>query len=323
MCCVTDDIPFQPWSRNLTTSDQWYDVDTYSNVFGLEPNYPCCTVNHPQAYPKFLANSFVGTEDGGLAHVFLAPGNVTVELDGYNPVSVSADTAYPFGFTIEYTVTTEDNFPFYVRIPNWASADSTIQPPGSDSAVPIKASNRNLQKVDIVGGKTNTFKVTLDTKPRFEEPSEGTVAVYYGPLLYSLAIEFEKTETAPYSYKSPFGPLPENTTHPHSHDHTLIPITPWNIAIDPSQITVVSRNVSSSELPNPIWDLGAPPVELRVAAVEIDWPVENDTAAPPPKNPRATSKPFSARFVPYGSAKLHMAHLPRVHLPKVDLSKEK
>ncbi|KAJ2976157.1 hypothetical protein NUW58_g8161 [Xylaria curta] len=65
----------QPWARNLTEHPQmWDNVGSYGNVFGLEPNYPCCTVNHPQGYPKFLANSFVGTDDGGIAHVFLSPG---------------------------------------------------------------------------------------------------------------------------------------------------------------------------------------------------------------------------------------------------------
>lgn len=298
-------------------------MDSYGNVFGLEPNYPCCTVNHPQAYPKFLANSFVGTEDGGLAHVFLSPGSATVKLGDNNPVSVTADTTYPFGFSIKYQVTAESDFSFYVRIPTWASEASTIQAPGSDSAVPLSPSDRGLQKVEIPGGgATSTFTVTLDTEPRVEEPSEGTVAVYYGALLYSLAIEYEQTEMAAYNYNPPYGPLPENTTNAHSHDYALTPTTPWNVAIDPSQITVVaSHNISSSsyELPSPIWDLGAPPVELRIAAVEIDWPVDHDTAGLPPTNPAITGEPFAARFVPYGSAKLHMAHLPKVELPKVKL----
>lgn len=276
-------------------------------------------MNHPQAYPKFLANSFVGTEDDGLAHVFLAPGNATLELDDNNPVSVTVDTAYPFDFKLTYTVTAKHEFPFYVRIPTWASTDSTIQLPNTDNPVSIAASDLGLQKVVVPGGTTSSFTVNLDTKPRVKEPSEGTVAVYYGPLLYSLAIEFQKTETVPYSYQAPFGPLPENTTDPRSHDYALIPTTPWNIAIDPSQITVVAQDVAPSDLPSPIWDLGAPPVELRIAAVEIDWPIENDTAAPPPKNPQATGEPFSARFIPYGSAKLHMAYLPRIQLPKIDL----
>lgn len=77
--------------------------------------------------------------------------------------------------------------------------------------------------------------------------------------------------------------------------------------------------VSSDELKNPIWDLGAPPIELRVAAVEIDWPIVMDTAADPGTfDVTPVGKPFYARFVPYGSSKLHMALLPVVQLDDVD-----
>ncbi len=37
-------------------------------------NYPCCTANHPQAYPKFWAHAFMtDPADDGLLHVFLGP----------------------------------------------------------------------------------------------------------------------------------------------------------------------------------------------------------------------------------------------------------
>lgn len=29
----------QPWARNLSTGAAWSDVNSYGNVFGLEPNY--------------------------------------------------------------------------------------------------------------------------------------------------------------------------------------------------------------------------------------------------------------------------------------------
>ena len=66
----------------------WDNNEPNSNVFGFEPhifplelfiqydsrNYPCCTVNHPQAFPKFWANSFmVDQSDQSLIHAFLGP----------------------------------------------------------------------------------------------------------------------------------------------------------------------------------------------------------------------------------------------------------
>jgi hypothetical protein len=39
--------PNQPFSKNLSASPFW-NVNTVGQTFGVEPNYPCCTVNHPQ-----------------------------------------------------------------------------------------------------------------------------------------------------------------------------------------------------------------------------------------------------------------------------------
>ncbi|KAJ3006879.1 hypothetical protein NUW54_g3766 [Trametes sanguinea] len=66
----------------------------YSNVFGLEPNYPCCTVNHPQGWPKFISNAFVTTPDQkSLVHVYLGPFNVNLTLA--NEGGASAEDAVP------------------------------------------------------------------------------------------------------------------------------------------------------------------------------------------------------------------------------------
>ncbi|KAI1866719.1 uncharacterized protein JN550_007572 [Neoarthrinium moseri] len=310
----------QPWSRNLTEgSAMWTDVNSYSNVFGLEPNYPCCTVNHPQGYPKFLANSFVSTEDGGLAHVYLSPGTVSTMLEGDNSVTISATGTYPFGLNLSYQVLASSPFSFYVRIPTWASNASKITGPGESSSQPITPSSKGLQEVKIAAGES-TFTVELDTQPRVEMRANNTAGVYYGALLYSLAIEYNDTETPARQYNTQ-AVLPTNTTDSHSHDHIMVPTSLWNIAIDPSQIEVVQKNVST--IPNPVWSLGAPPVELRIAAIEIEWPLLYDSPDIPPLNPVTKGKPFSARFVPYASAKLHMAHLPVLSLPEVDLLEDK
>ena len=49
-------------------------------------NYPCCTINHPQAFPKFWANSFViDQSDQSLVYVFLRPTTFS-EIVGLNHI---------------------------------------------------------------------------------------------------------------------------------------------------------------------------------------------------------------------------------------------
>ncbi|KAI2626307.1 duf1680 domain-containing protein [Xylaria nigripes] len=305
----------QPWSRNLTEQPQmWQNVGSYGNVFGLEPNYPCCTVNHPQGYPKFLANSFVRTEDGGIAHVFLSPGSVSTNL-GDNEVTIVANTNYPFGMNLDYSISSDHDLTFYVRIPSWANSSSTTIGAGGEASAPIRPTNAGLQKFTIPKGK-NQISVNLQTEPRVVERANNTVAVYYGPILYSLALDFNETTRDPVAFNQ--GPLDPSSTTSQTRDHIVETIDIWNIAIDPSQIMVITAD--TSELSNPIWDLGTLPVELRIAATEIDWPIMWDTPAEPPLNPRVKGEPFSARFVPFASAKVHMAHLPKIQLDTVDLS---
>ncbi|KAI0890090.1 uncharacterized protein GGS22DRAFT_149973 [Annulohypoxylon maeteangense] len=348
----------QPWARNLTTNQNWFDVNSYSNVFGLEPNYPCCTVNHPQAYPKFLANSFATTDGkAGLAHLFLVPGTVAATLGNNgenNVVQASANTTYPFGHTITYTVTADQPVDFYIRIPTWVNISRStidISSPTSTtssltlsaaassaktSARPIGPWEQGLLPLGLPAG-SSTLSLRLSTTPRIVPRANNTVALYYGALLYALAIEHDIEDRDPVAYRTE-EILPANTTDPEgrTRDHFYTPKAGarWNVAIDPSQIRVVRKaengsfvehntddilEVSEDEVGNPVWDLGGPPVELRVAGVEIDWPIVLDTAADPGTfDVKPTGKPFSARFVPYGSSKLHMALLPVVELDDVD-----
>ena len=42
----------------------WYNNGDDSNLFGLEPNYGCCTANFGQGFPKLALSAFMRAPDG-------------------------------------------------------------------------------------------------------------------------------------------------------------------------------------------------------------------------------------------------------------------
>src|SRR5512132_447565 len=66
-----------------------------SNLYGLEPNFGCCTANMHQGWPKFAAHLWMKTPDEGLVAAAWAPCRVETRLRDV-PVTVAVDTEYPF-----------------------------------------------------------------------------------------------------------------------------------------------------------------------------------------------------------------------------------
>lgn len=65
-----------------------------SNLFGLQPNFGCCTANLSQGWPKFAAHLWMASAEG-LAAVAYAPSQVKAEIAGV-AVGVELETDYPF-----------------------------------------------------------------------------------------------------------------------------------------------------------------------------------------------------------------------------------
>ena len=69
---------------------QWYSNHDDSNIFGLEPNFGCCTANMHQGWPKFIQSLWL-KDDSGYVCVSYAPVKVR-ERD----VTITVTGQYPF-----------------------------------------------------------------------------------------------------------------------------------------------------------------------------------------------------------------------------------
>ncbi|VDC01870.1 unnamed protein product [Peniophora sp. CBMAI 1063] len=270
----------------------------YSNVFGLEPNYPCCTVNHPQGWPKFITNSFVTTPDQeSLVQVYLGPFSTSTTLASDNAVTASVSTLYPFSDALDITVTAKKAFTYYVRIPSW-TVGGTVSVNGGD-AQSVAPGDNGLHAISV-GQGTTKIALNLPADVTIEDRQNGSVAVHRGPLHYAFDISRKQTVLA------------QNAQESKAVDLQFEATEAWAYAIDTTKLTFVNTPPSSGSLPSPVFDSGLPPLSIVALACPIDWPVAGDTfAAAPPQSPATcTGDAKNITLTPFGSTKLRIGEFP-------------
>jgi len=263
-----------------------------SNIYGLEPNFGCCTVNYPQGWPKFVSHMFMSTRDDGIMAVTYGPATVNTRVGG-KTVEIAVTTDYPFADTITFVVKTTGDLPFYMRIPSWATAATYTVNGKSD-----QATAGTIQKVLAPAG-TTTVVLTLPMKFRIVNRPTGGVSVYRGPLLYSLNIGENMKQTKNY--------------YLNSSDYVITPTKPWNFALK-----VNSRDLESSFKfsykgsvgPLPFSETGSP-VQVSAQGRQINWGVDRHAAVNPPASPVTATTPLvNLQLLPFGAVRLRMTELP-------------
>lgn len=273
----------------------WTTNGPESNLFGLEPNYGCCTANLHQGWPKFTASLWMSSADGGLVAAAYAPSEVLTKINGV-AVAIHEETDYPFREDISLTISpaTPLSFPLYVRIPQWTS-DPVVVAGGE----PIKGLQPGTyHRIEREWRRGDRVEITLPMPVRTIPGYNGSVSVERGPLIFSLRIgeAWNKLKQT--------GPVT---------DWEVYPTSPWNygLSIDTNR-PAASFQVRQQPVARQPFDRNAPPVLLEAKGARLpDWVIEDNSAAPPPQSP-ATGKAQleSITLIPYGAARLRVTSFP-------------
>ena len=257
-----------------------------AHLFGLEPNYGCCTANFNQAWPKFALSAFMHSGD-----VIVSALPVPSELKTANE-HIVLETNYPFENSFKYTVEVKDAITFKVRISSFAK----------NVTVNGEATDAKELSFDLIAGEKAEINLAFETEPEFIARPHNLTSVKLGSLIFSVPIKFEKKmleyERDGVERKFPYC------------DYELVPVSDWNYAYSSDRLEVIENGVS--DVP---FSSVKPPVAIRTGVKKIDWGYEDgyDTVcAKIPESREPLGDEEEILLYPYGCAKLRMTEIPKI-----------
>jgi uncharacterized protein len=277
----------KPWATN----------GPESNLFGLEPNFGCCTANFHQGWPKFAASLFMLSEDDGLVATAYSPCEVRTAIQG-TELRIIEETEYPFRGTIRMTVNPASRiaFPLLLRIPGWSDG-ATIKVNGEPEPPPAPNTFAHVRRVWNAG---DVVEVKFPLKPRASRWFNDSLAVERGPLVFSYAIGESWVKLADRGLTA---------------DWQVFPTSAWNYAIALSpEDAADSVSVTEAPLSQKPFTAKPAPVELHVKARKLtSWRAEDGCANPLPDSPVSSVQPEeSISLVPYAATKLRVTAFPQL-----------
>ncbi len=263
-----------------------------AHLFGLEPNYGCCTANMGQAWPKFVLSAFRKTRTG-IECPMMVPARLDTVVKG-KKVALEIETAYPFRHCGTYRITAVEPvaFTLKIRVPGWAKG-----------AV-VNGQSFGGKKIVITKewSGTETVAVSFVAKPQLLARPTGLKTVEYGPLLFSLPIE---TEWVKHEYEA--GGVERKFPY---CDYELVPHSQWRYGFASREFVPVEQDMGAVP-----FSTSAPALVLKTMMAPVDWEMADGfeaVAATLPVSDKAVGEPVEMTLIPYGCAKLRMTEMPLV-----------
>ncbi len=259
-----------------------------AHLFGLEPEYGCCTANFGQAWPKLALSTWAFNRFKTICSVVPLPSSIETEW-----ANITLKTNYPFENVLEYTIEAKEDFNFFVRLP--ARIDN-VRVNGKRHCDPVFLSQF------LSAGMEETLTVTFDTKPEFIDRPHNLKSVRCGSLVFSLPIEYEKKM---YEYER----KGVERKFPYC-DYEYIPKSDWGYAFSSFDFKVNRKEVT--DIP---FSSEKPPVTLTARMRKISWGLEDGyehVCAKLPESRTPISDELEIELYPYGCAKLRMTEMPLI-----------
>jgi len=279
----------------------WTTDGPESNLYGLEPNFGCCTANFHQGWPKFTNSLFLHARAGdaqcgeGLVAAAYAPCEVRTLLNS-TPVHIVEETEYPFRGAVRMRIAPEKptRFALCLRIPQWA-AGTTIRINGAHQPPPAAGTFARMEHEWKTG---DAVEIEFPMAPRIVRGYRNSVSVERGPLVFSYGIDESWVKLRDRGMTA---------------DWQVFPASQWNYALQlnagaPAEGLAVTE---SDVGPRPFARKHAP-VQLHVQARRVDaWRAGDGAADPLPESPvHIAESAQSLTLIPYAAAKLRVTAFP-------------
>lgn len=149
----------------------------------------CCAPNSCKVMPYHLSNMWQLDSEECLHAIYYGPCSLHTTV-GDKAIKIEQVTRYPFENQIEMKIEADGDFKtsFYFRVPAWSTETEIYHNGVKVEGQAVKDGKGRSIRLERNYQNGDKIELKFQSKPRLMKAVDGTMAIAYGPLLYSLNI---------------------------------------------------------------------------------------------------------------------------------------